>query len=89
MQVRVHHWCIHKYKTNASYGCTIDVLISIKKMQVMGAPLMCSQVLNKCKLGVHHWCPHKYKPNASYGCIIDVFISINQMQVMGAPLMYS
>ena len=32
-----HHWCTHKYKTNASYGCTIDVLISIKQMQVMGA----------------------------------------------------
>ena len=45
MQVMVHHHCklcTHKYKTNASYGCTIDVLISIMgaQMQVMGAPLM-------------------------------------------------
>ena len=45
----------HKYKTNASYGCTIDVLISIKQM-------LCSKV--------HHWCTHKYKTNASYGCTI-------------------
>ena len=63
----------HKYKTNASYGCTIDVLISIKQ----------------CKLWVHHWCTHKYKTNASYGCTIDVLKSIKQMQVMGASLMYS
>ena len=41
MQVMMHQ-CTHKYKTNASYGCTIDVLISIKQMQVMGAPLMYS-----------------------------------------------
>ena len=45
MQVMSHHWCTHKYKTNASYGCTIDVLISIKQMQVMS----------------YHWCTHKYK----------------------------
>ena len=63
----------HKYKTNASYGCTIDVLISIKQMQVM----------------VPHWCTHKYKTNASYECTIDVLISIKQMQVMSAPLMCS
>ena len=42
MQVMGDHWCTHKYKPNASYGCIIDVFMSIKQMQVMGAPLMCS-----------------------------------------------
>ena len=73
MQVMRYHWCTHKYKTNAGYGCTIDVLISLKQMQVMS----------------YHWCTHKYKTNASYWCTIDVLISIKQMQVMCAPLMYS
>ena len=73
MQVMSHHWCTHKYKTNPSYGYTIDVLISLKQMQVMS----------------YHWCTHKYKTNASYECTIDVLISIKQMLVMGAPLTYS
>ena len=42
MQVMGDHWCTHKYKTNASYECPIDVLISIKQMQVMRTPLMYS-----------------------------------------------